>query len=53
MQKHRVVIVSPAQADANNGNWQTAKRWQKMLAPHDARIVLEWPDTKDKQASED
>jgi putative glycosyltransferase (TIGR04348 family) len=53
MQKHRVVIVSPARADANNGNWQTARRWQKLLAPHDARIVLQWPDTKDKQAPQD
>ncbi|MDP1743137.1 MAG: selenoneine biosynthesis selenosugar synthase SenB [Polaromonas sp.] len=40
----RVVIVSPALADANNGNWQTARRWQQMLAPHAVRIVREWPD---------
>ena len=46
MQKHRVVIVSPARADANNGNWQTARRWQKLLAPHGARIVLQWPDAQ-------
>eukprot|EP01041_Mallomonas_annulata_P030765 gene30765-52966_t len=49
MQKHRVVIVSPARADANNGNWQTARRWQKLLAPHDARIVLQWPDAEASQ----
>ena len=28
-----VCIVSPALADANNGNWQTAARWQRFLAP--------------------
>lgn len=40
----RVVIVSPALADANNGNWQTARRWQQMLAPQPVRIVRQWPD---------
>ena len=40
----RVVIVSPALAEANNGNWQTARRWQQMLAPQAVRIVREWPD---------
>lgn len=44
MQKRRVVIVSPALADANNGNWQTARRWQRLLLPHFARIVRHWPD---------
>ncbi len=45
MQRPRVVIVSPALADANNGNWQTARRWQLLLAPHHAvRIVRQWPD---------
>ncbi|MEO8921248.1 MAG: selenoneine biosynthesis selenosugar synthase SenB [Caldimonas sp.] len=29
----RVCIVSPALADANNGNWHTASRWQRFLAP--------------------
>ena len=27
-----IVIVTPALADARNGNWQTAKRWAKMLS---------------------
>lgn len=41
--KH-IVIVSPALADANNGNWQTARRWQRMLSgAHSARITREWP----------
>ena len=50
MQKLRVVIVSPALADANNGNWQTARRWQQLLSAHSARIVRQWPDA---QASND
>ena len=46
-----VVIVSPALADANNGNWQTARRWQQLLQSPRAngarlkvRIVTQWPD---------
>jgi putative glycosyltransferase (TIGR04348 family) len=39
-----IVIVSPALADANNGNWQTARRWQRLLQPHRVRIVRQWPD---------
>ncbi|GAB3648170.1 selenoneine biosynthesis selenosugar synthase SenB [Ramlibacter alkalitolerans] len=40
-----VVIVSPALADANNGNWRTARRWQELLAgAHPVRITKEWPD---------
>ncbi len=49
--KKQVVIVSPALADANNGNWQTARRWQKFLQTPTAsqpgfaaRIVTRWPD---------
>jgi putative glycosyltransferase (TIGR04348 family) len=49
--KKQVVIVSPALADANNGNWQTARRWQKFLQTastsqpdFDVRIVTQWPD---------
>ena len=30
--KPRIVIVTPALAAANNGNWQTARRWAGMLA---------------------
>jgi putative glycosyltransferase (TIGR04348 family) len=40
-----VVIVSPALAAANNGNWQTARRWKTLLAPHyRVRITNAWPD---------
>jgi putative glycosyltransferase (TIGR04348 family) len=43
--KKQIVIVSPALADANNGNWQTARRWQKMLrSQYSVRIVQHWPD---------
>ncbi|HSV70101.1 MAG TPA: selenoneine biosynthesis selenosugar synthase SenB [Methylibium sp.] len=31
--KPRVVIVSPAAAADNNGNWHTAARWRRFLAP--------------------
>lgn len=42
----RVCIVSPALADANNGNWHTASRWQKFLAPvADVQITLKWDGT--------
>ena len=47
MKTRKVVIVSPALADANNGNWQTAQRWQRLLSKHTAhsvRIVRQWPD---------
>lgn len=43
MQKVSLVIVSPALADANNGNWQTARRWQSMLAErYRVRICRDW-----------
>lgn len=44
--KPSVVIVSPALADSNNGNWQTARRWQQFLAGiFDVRIVKQWENT--------
>ncbi|MEY2619595.1 MAG: hypothetical protein RL522_2597 [Pseudomonadota bacterium] len=44
-----LVIVTPAFADANNGNWQTARRWQRLLAPsHDVRLAKTWPDAQAK-----
>ena len=43
----QVVIVSPALRDANNGNWQTARRWQQHLAGAiSTRIVTKWPDAQ-------
>lgn len=31
MAKPHIVIISPASAKANNGNWQTANRWARFL----------------------
>ncbi len=31
MHRESIVIVTPAFADANNGNWQTARRWARFL----------------------
>ncbi len=33
MRKPHVIIISPALAGANNGNWQTAWRWSRLLRP--------------------
>lgn len=41
----QVVIVTPARAEANNGNWHHARRWQRMLASSGiVRVVQQWPD---------
>ncbi len=43
--KHKPVIflVTPALHDANNGNWQTAQRWARMLAgKYTVRVQLFW-----------
>ena len=32
MHSKSIVIVTPALADANNGNWQTARRWARWLS---------------------
>jgi putative glycosyltransferase (TIGR04348 family) len=48
MNKPSLCIVTPALADANNGNWQTARRWAGMLRAHYAvRLAKGWPDAKD------
>lgn len=33
MKRPHVLIISPALAGANNGNWQTAWRWSRLLRP--------------------
>ena len=39
-----VAIVTPYLADANNGNWRTAHRWQQLLQKHYKIIVQSaWP----------
>lgn len=43
MRKH-ILIVSPAGARENNGNWQTASRWARFLrASHRVEIACAWP----------
>lgn len=43
MKKPSLCIVTPALADANNGNWQTARRWARMLSGHyRVRVAREW-----------
>lgn len=43
MRKH-ILIVSPASARENNGNWQTASRWARALdAAHRVEIAGAWP----------
>ncbi|MFM7507888.1 MAG: selenoneine biosynthesis selenosugar synthase SenB [Rubrivivax sp.] len=39
MHRPHIVLVTPALAPANNGNWQTARRWTRLLAPL-ARVTL-------------
>ena len=35
--------MTPALADANNGNWQTARRWAALLAPaYRVRLAARW-----------
>jgi len=39
----RLLIVTPALADVNNGNWQTAHRWSRFLARDcSVRIARDW-----------
>jgi len=39
----RILIVSPTLADANTGNWQTARRWARFLrARYRVRIARDW-----------
>ena len=41
--RKRIVIVSPATARENNGNWQTAKRWARFLrGQYQVDIAPEW-----------
>ena len=39
MKRPALVLVTPALADANNGNWQTANRWAALLSTR-YRVVL-------------
>ncbi len=54
MKKSSVVIVSPALQDANNGNWQTAQRWARMLSAHyRTRILKNWDGKDDVSGSDE
>jgi putative glycosyltransferase (TIGR04348 family) len=50
--KAHIWIVSPAFADANNGNWQSASRWARFLRTR-YRVTLsrQWPDSGADTAS--
>ena len=44
--KSKIVLISPAAAEANNGNWHTAHRWAKFLSGHcDIAIKQGWDIT--------
>jgi putative glycosyltransferase (TIGR04348 family) len=39
-----IVLISPALAEANNGNWHTARRWAKFLSDYcDIVLLKQWP----------
>jgi putative glycosyltransferase (TIGR04348 family) len=41
--KPHIVIISPAMANANNGNWQTASRWTRFLrARYRVSLLAQW-----------
>jgi putative glycosyltransferase (TIGR04348 family) len=43
MTRPRLVIVTPALRDANNGNWQTAQRWARLLGrDYRVRLAARW-----------
>ena len=43
MKKPSLCVVTPALADANNGNWQTAHRWARLLSGHyRVRVAQAW-----------
>ncbi|MDO9093878.1 MAG: selenoneine biosynthesis selenosugar synthase SenB [Rubrivivax sp.] len=43
MTKPDIVLVTPALADANNGNWRTAQRWARLLrADYRVRLAGSW-----------
>lgn len=43
MHSGSIVIVTPALAEANNGNWQTARRWARLLgAAYRVRLARGW-----------
>lgn len=54
MSKRTICIVSPALAQANNGNWQTARRWAQFLRTrYAAQIASDWQDNGAPAAAPD
>jgi putative glycosyltransferase (TIGR04348 family) len=54
MHKPFLCIVTPALADANNGNWQTARRWAQLLRGHyRVRLSKSWPSDSAEDAQTD
>lgn len=46
--KPTLCLVTPALADADNGNWQTAARWARMLAAdYRVRLLKDWDGRPD------
>ena len=41
MKRPSLIIVCPATAQSNNGNWRTAQRWRQMLAPMARSTIVE------------
>jgi putative glycosyltransferase (TIGR04348 family) len=49
-----VCLVTPALSDANNGNWQTARRWAHMLSGHyRVRIAQAWTGKSPEDTADD
>lgn len=47
----RVAVVTPYLADANNGNWRTAHRWQTLLAGRfDTILHKDWTPESDRNS---
>jgi putative glycosyltransferase (TIGR04348 family) len=43
MAKRVIALVTPALAAANNGNWQTARRWSRMLGDdYEVALLSQW-----------
>ena len=50
----RLCLVTPALAEANNGNWQTARRWAGLLSGHyRVRTVSSWSGNSAEDQADD
>ena len=49
MNKPYIAIIGPALAKANNGNWQTARRWQQFLKTgYRVACMIDWRADRDE-----